>query len=72
MINITKEWVNVKEIIKIYGLSRPTVTNLLKKFKSMPKYKNSYTDLGYRTKKFELAAVKEFMLFMNHSHLKGE
>jgi|GEM_PF-4547473 len=70
MENTKKEWLNVKEVMEIYNISRPFATKLLGKFKSLPKYKGAFTQLGYRTKKFKAVAVEEFMLAMDNAYLK--
>lgn len=54
-------WVQPKQLVKQYSMTRPTIWRLLKKMRTFPKYRNAYLDLSPNLK---LVRAKDFLEFL--------
>ncbi|WP_416181698.1 hypothetical protein [Acidaminococcus timonensis] len=59
-------WVQPKQLVKQYSMTRPTIWRLLKKMRALPKYKNAYIDLSPNLK---LVRAKDFLEFLHGQNL---
>lgn len=59
-------WIQPKQIVKQYSMTRPTVWRLIKKMKALPQYKHSYIDLSPNLK---LVRAKDFLEFLHSQNL---
>lgn len=63
-------YVQPAHIVKQFSIGRTTVWRLLKKMRTIPKYKNSFLDLGWQLKLVKLNDFESFLQDQNHAYLK--
>lgn len=59
-------WVQPKQLVKQYSMTRPTIWRLLKKMRALPQYKLSFLDLSPNLK---LVRAKDFLEFLHGQNL---
>ena len=64
-------WVQPKQLVKQYSLTRPTLWRLLKKMRAKPKYKHSFLDVSQTLKLVRSKDFLEFLYSLNHEYLKN-
>lgn len=60
-------WVQPKQLVKQYSITRPTLWRLLKKMREIPKYKRSFLDLSQNLR---LVRARDFLEFLHSQHQK--
>lgn len=63
-------YVRPYQLEDLFPISRTTIWRYLKKFRATPKYKNCYSDLGWKTKLIKLKAFENFLLEQDRQYLK--
>lgn len=64
-------WVQPKQLVKQYSITRPTLWRLLKKMKALPQYKLSFLDLSQTLKLVRAKDFQEFLYSQNKEYLKA-
>lgn len=64
-------WVQPKQLVKQYSMTRPTLWRLLKKMRALPQYKLSFLDLSQTLKLVRAKDFQEFLYSQNQAYLKA-
>lgn len=64
-------WVQPKQLVKQYSLTRATLWRLLKKMRAKPQYKLSFLDLSQTLKLVRAKDFQEFLYSQNQAYLKA-
>lgn len=60
-------WVQPKQLVEQYSITRPTLWRLLKKMREIPKYKGAFLDLSHNLR---LVRARDFLEFLHSQHQK--
>lgn len=63
-------WVQPKQLVKQYSITRPTLWRLLKKMREIPKYKRSFLDLSQNLRLVRARDFLEFLKGQDRAYLK--
>lgn len=63
-------WVQPKQLVKQYSITRPTLWRLLKKMREIPKYKRSFLDLSQNLRLVRARDFLEFLKGQDKAYLK--
>lgn len=63
-------WVQPKQLVKQYSITRPTLWRLLKKMRETPKYKRSFLDLSQNLRLVRARDFLEFLKGQDRAYLK--
>lgn len=54
-------WVQPARLVQLFSIGRTTVWRLTKEMQAIPKYRDSFLDLGYQLKLIKLADFEQFL-----------
>lgn len=54
-------WVQPARLVKLFSIGRTTVWKLTKEMQSIPKYRDSFLDLGWQLKLVKLVDFEQFL-----------